>query len=398
MKYLMILSLFMGISLGNFAQTAPKKIKRNREYTTQSGLKFKLFAIHKKEPKADSNDFVSVNYVGKLADGTVFDESYSRKMPISFKLGQSRVIKGWEEGLKYLHQGDSALFIIPPELGYGARNMGNIPANSTLYFTVKMEQIKKAQKPFDVKGLDTVKLADGLEYIRVAKGKGKKIEEGDKAFVQYTGYFTDGRKFDSSHDDGRSAFDFIIGRHRVIQGWEKGIVGMKKGEKRRLLIPYKLAYGENGRSPIPPKADLIFDIELEKFEKIDYPHYKLDGKDTITLPSGLKYIVIDSTTGIRPLPYDTVTIQYVARLQKDNKIFDSSYDRGDSLQFVIAAQRVIKGLDYGIMHMRKGETFRFIIPYQLGYGEKGREPIIPAKATLIFDVYLQNISKGKPKL
>ena len=82
--------------------------------------------------------------------------------------------------------------------------------------------------------------------------------------VRYTGWLTDGTKFDSSYDHpGAEPITFPSGVHRVIPGWDTGFQGMRIGGKRRLFIPYQLAYGEAGRPPhIPAKSDLIFDIEL----------------------------------------------------------------------------------------------------------------------------------------
>lgn len=82
--------------------------------------------------------------------------------------------------------------------------------------------------------------------------------------VRYTGWLTDGTKFDSSYDHpGAEPITFPAGAHRVIPGWDTGFQGMHIGGKRRLFIPYQLAYGETGRPPhIPAKSDLIFDIEL----------------------------------------------------------------------------------------------------------------------------------------
>lgn len=396
----MILSMF---ALSMQSQSIPAKLKKNKEYISQSGLKLTVYELNKKAPKADSADYIAVHYVGKLADGTIFDASYDRNMPIEFILGSGRVIKGWDEGLQYLHLGDSALLVIPPDIAYGSREKGKIPANSTLYFTVKIVELKKAIKPYNVDGLKVVELDSGLSYAIVSKGKGKGIVVGDKAFMHYTGYFVDGKKFDTSlgeyegvdNVDGESStFDFILGRHRVIDGWEIGLIGMKAGEKRRLNVPYHLAYGENGRPPIPAKSDLVFDVELIKFEEVSYPEFNIEGKDTIVLPSGLKYIIADSANGAAVHPNDTVIIKYTGYFM-DGKIFDSSYDRGDTLVFVAAAQKVIKGLDEGMLLMKVGEKYRFIIPYELAYGEDGREPIIPAKSDLIFDVYLQDVKAGK---
>jgi peptidylprolyl isomerase len=105
--------------------------------------------------------------------------------------------------------------------------------------------------------------AFALRYIDAKLGEGELVSPGDFITVQYTGWLaSDGTKFDSSYD--RSApFTFPQGMHRVIAGWDEGFAGMRVGGKRRLFIPYQMAYGESGRPPvIPAKSDLIFDIEL----------------------------------------------------------------------------------------------------------------------------------------
>ncbi|WP_255460601.1 FKBP-type peptidyl-prolyl cis-trans isomerase [Edaphobacter albus] len=103
-----------------------------------------------------------------------------------------------------------------------------------------------------------------LRYIDIQVGTGELAKPEQYYTVHYTGWLTDGTKFDSSHDHpGDEPIVFPYGARRVIAGWDTGFEGMHVGGKRRLFIPYQLAYGEMGRPPvIPPKADLIFDIEL----------------------------------------------------------------------------------------------------------------------------------------
>jgi len=393
MKKILLVLFILGAGLA-YGQSKSPKIKKNKEYTSDSGLKYIFFEVNKKAPKADSGDVVYVHYVGKLADGSEFDNSYKRNDPISFPLGQGRVIKGWDEGIQLMHVGDSALLTIPADIAYGEREMATIPANSTLYFTVKLVKVDKPIKPYDVTGLDTISLDSGLKYIRVAKGKGATAKNDDRVYVHYTGYLN-GKKFDASYDR-KGPLKMVLGRHQVIQGWEMGIEGMKIGEKRRLLIPYTLAYGEAGRPPvIPTKADLVFDVELMDITPDAIPKpFNVEGLDTVTTESGLKYIITQKTEGAIAADGDTAIVKYVAYFL-DGKILESSYERDDSLIIVGGSKAMIPGMVEAVSLLGKGEKARVIIPYQLGFGEAGHPPVIPAKSTLIFDVYIQSVYKAK---
>ena len=102
----------------------------------------------------------------------------------------------------------------------------------------------------------------GLQYWDIRVGTGAVAEKGKKVVVQYTGWLTDGKKFDSSVDRYRP-FVFVLGAGGVIRGWDEGVAGMKAGGKRQLRIPPELGYGAKGMpDAIPPNATLIFDIDL----------------------------------------------------------------------------------------------------------------------------------------
>ena len=102
----------------------------------------------------------------------------------------------------------------------------------------------------------------GLKYEDLVEGAGEAAVSGQKVVVHYTGWLTDGTKFDSSVDRS-DPFSFPLGAGRVIRGWDEGVQGMKVGGKRKLTIPPQLGYGAAGAGGvIPPNATLVFDVEL----------------------------------------------------------------------------------------------------------------------------------------
>jgi len=385
---IIILSL-AAITVNAQEKEKSQKVKNPITVKTASGLEYTITEKgNGKKPKV--GDMLMVHYTGKLTNDSVFDSSIKRGSPFSFKVGTGQVIKGWDEAFLLLHVGDKATLKISPELGYGDRPSGPIPPNSTLIFDVELLDLVESPEPWDVKGKDTVTLSNGLKYIVIKENKSaEKALLGTKVTLNYSGYFKDGKPFDSSVERGQP-FTVKMGSGQVIKALEDGIALMHKGDKTKFYIPSKLAYGESGHPPIiPPNSDLIFDIEILDVQPVVTPTlFDITGKEMKTTPSGLKYYeVVKSNNPIKATAGKTVKVHYSGYLA-DGKMFDSSVERGEPFEFELGKGQVITGWDEGIALMSIGDKFRLVIPYYLAYGEQGRLPMIPEKAELTFDVEL----------
>jgi peptidylprolyl isomerase len=117
------------------------------------------------------------------------------------------------------------------------------------------------QQPITQDFSNMTTLEDGLKYEDIATGSGKEVKSGDTVTVNYLGTLLNGQKFDSSYDRNQP-FSTQIGVGQVIKGWDQGIVGMKVGGKRKLVIPPDLGYGDQAAGSIPPGSTLVFEVEL----------------------------------------------------------------------------------------------------------------------------------------
>jgi peptidylprolyl isomerase len=183
---------------------------------------------------------------------------------------------------------------------------------------------------------------------------------------------------------------FILNSGSFIKGTDEGIVGMKTGGRRTMIIPSKLAYGEAGIGFIPPNTDLKVIVELlEVKDRVVAEMWKVDSTLFKTTASGLKYAIITNGDGPAVEAGKVVTVHYSGYLL-DGTMFDSSVERDEPIQFVVGQGQVIPGWDEGMLLLKKGDKARFVIPPQLGYGEMVLEKI-PVNSTLIFDTEVIDI-------
>lgn len=207
-------------------------------------------------PAIADRDTVRIHATGwTAADGKVFFST--RKQNASQTLTLDRLVKGAQIGLVGAKPGGVRRLWIPAALGYDRPKPG-IPAGSALVFEVEL-----LGDPLTLPDLNATEWKPGPEGLKVwdvAVGGGAAVQPGDTVTCHYTGWFPDGKKFDSSVERGQPAEFSLSG---VVRGWTVGIPGMKEGGIRRLVIPYQLGYGAEGKPPtIPPRSTLVFEIEV----------------------------------------------------------------------------------------------------------------------------------------
>jgi FKBP-type peptidyl-prolyl cis-trans isomerase len=234
---------------------------------------------------------------------------------------------------------------------------------------------------------DAKRTPSGLATKVLTPGKGTaRPKDSDQVKVHYTGWTSDGKMFDSSILRGEPT---SFGVTQVIAGWTEALKLMVEGEKRRMWIPAKIAYGENAR-PGYPAGQLTFEVEL--LEIVSPPETPKDvaapPADAKKTSSGLAYKVLKKGTGkVHPSATSRVRVHY-SGWSKDGKMFDSSVARGEPTSFGL--NQVIPGWTEGVQLMVVGEKTRFWIPGKLAYGDEPKRPGAPA-GQLTFDVELLDI-------
>ena len=235
---------------------APKDAK-----VTGTGLATKVLTPGTGKEHPGQTDRVSVHYTGWTKDGKMFDSSVARGTPTTFGVGE--VIPGWTEALKLMVAGEKRRLWIPGKLAYGDHpQMGGAPTGDLTFDVELLDIVRPPKAPEDVKAApaSAKKTASGLAYRVLKPGTGKvHPTAANRVTVNYSGWSTDGKMFDSSVARGEPATFPLSG---VIKGWTEGVQLMVVGEKTRFWIPAALGYGETPQRPGAPAGMLVFDIEL----------------------------------------------------------------------------------------------------------------------------------------
>lgn len=223
-------------------------------------------------------DSIEVQYVGVSLDGTQFDASWDRGETAQFSL--DGVIPGWTQGLQGMAVGGRRLLVIPADLAYGDDPSSGRPTG-TLVFAIDLVAISDhAPIPLDAVGdgsgvisvtgplgeRPVVALNSAVDVTELVSqdiivGEGDEVTADSEITVQYLGALLDGTVFDASWDRDAEAATFTLSG--LIEGWKQGLVGMRAGGRRLLVVPASLGYGDAGQGPVPPASTLVFVIDVE---------------------------------------------------------------------------------------------------------------------------------------
>ncbi|KAM3863936.1 peptidyl-prolyl cis-trans isomerase FKBP10-like [Diretmus argenteus] len=320
---------------------------------------------------AVASDYIRYHYNGTLLSGTPFDSNFSKNATYDTYVGQGDLIKGLDEGLLGMCVGERRIIIIPPFLAYGEKGHGtHIPPQATLVFEVLLVDL------FNPKDDLTV------EVKEVPEDCARRTVIGDYIRYHYNGTFQDGSAFDSSYQRN-STYNTYIGMGYVISGMDKALQGLCMGEKRRIVVPPHMAYGEKGVGEfIPGSAVLIFDIHV-----IDF-HNPTD-------PVKIKVTRKPEECTMTSEADDMIQYRYNCSTMDGTLLYSS--DHYDSAPITtLGANKVIAGLDEGLMGMCVGEKREVIVPPHWGHGENGAKGV-PRSAVLFFELELLDLKKGVPE-
>jgi len=271
MKYILTLTLLVSFSAAftgclkdeeitqaNTSKAIEDYISENNiaATTTASGLSYVITEPGSSRRVKDEST-IKVSITVRTTDNTLVVNTNG----LTF-LNLANQIEGLKEGLEYIGEGGKITLYIPYELAWGVNGNGSIPPLADVIVQVNIDDILLyvedyiKENNFTITDSTTTKVRILIE------------EEGDGEFpmqtsivdVSYKGYFTNGEEFDSNDEGIR------FGLANVIQGWREGIPKFSRGAKGKLFIPWEVGYGVDGSSAIPPRTDLVFDIELNDWE------------------------------------------------------------------------------------------------------------------------------------
>lgn len=385
---------------------------------TKSGIFYK---IHKSfgGTKAKSGDHIDMNLEMATDSGyVVFNTMELNGAPVHYQVLEPAFNGDIMEGFMMLGQGDSASFIIQADSVYRDQfypekvfsgswlvyhvSIDRLQTNEE--YNAEIEKMKQEQLDRDIDSIkayftkkritDVDSTPNHVFYKVHNKGSGVKPVAGQDVKVHYTGKLLNGKEFDSSWKRNEP-FEFLLGANRVIKGWDESIPYLHQGDSATIYLPSGMAYGERGAGKdIPPNTVLIFDVmvmdifnktaNLAKDQETIKAFLQKKGLSATKTSSGIFYEILTTGEGAKPAPGMDVTVEYMLSVLKKNKIGKEVLI--ESLTFKLGGNNTFRGLEESLKQIPAGSTAVVYIPSPLGYGEEGKDELIPPDAILVLQI------------
>ncbi|XP_060199316.1 peptidyl-prolyl cis-trans isomerase FKBP62-like isoform X1 [Lycium barbarum] len=361
----------------------PLNVGEEREINS-NGLKKKLLKLGHAWETPEFGDEVTVHYDGILLDGTKSVSTRDKGEPVTFKLGQEKVAAGLDCGIVTMRKGETALFTLPSDTGFGSADSDEVSWNSVVQYEVEL-----------ISWIRVVDICKDGGIIKKIMEKGELIGppgDLDEVLVRYEVRQLDGVTVAKTPEHGE---EFYVKDGLFCQALPKAIKTMRKGEKVNLIVQPQYASvdggvdSENGVPSILPSSILSIDLELVSFK----PVINVTGDLGV-----LKKILKEGEGTLTANEGASVTIRYTAKLE-DGTLFEKrGFDGEDALKFITDEEQVITGLDQAVTTMKKGERAIVTVKPDYGFGStevKRDLAMVPPCSTIIFEVEMLEFAKEK---
>lgn len=357
------------------------------------------------EKTVATGDLVTFHYTGFVYDETKTDkkgaqfEASSVTSPLAMTVGVGARIVGWDQGLVGMKAGGTRELWLPASMAFGPSELKDssgkvlVPANTAVVYKIDVISFTTLTSPIPPQPVFTK--TDEPVGTGADTAAAKHL-----ASIHYTGYLYDDTKEDKKgvqFETSRNGppFSFLLGVGSRIAGWDQGIVGMKVGGKRKLLIPTAMAYGDRGRKDaqgnvvVPANTAVVYEIEMTGL--VTNP------PASTVQPAFAKIDTQPGSGTLEAALNDNLTVHYTGYLYHDSVTdkkgtkFDSSIDRGAAFPFTVGGN-VIAGWNQGVVGMKVGSKRTLIIPASLAYGSSANGSI-PANSALVFDIEVLSINR-----
>jgi peptidylprolyl isomerase len=366
--------------------------KESQFQKTASGLKYAFVNQSKNKQELKKGNYVAIYYTGfyftKEGKRKIFDSTNKSGSASLIQFGVNKFIKGLDEGLSLMKEGDSASFIIPPALAYGAKDNQLVPANSTLGFDVYVQ--RQVDPFFDEAKIKYSTDSSGFSYCFVKDAEGPTAQINDNVYLSLVGYYllANGAKciFESTFEKGEPQH-FRLGRGIENPVWLNMLVKSSVGDQVILAIPPQNARMEL-KKLVPENVTVFFEYTLEAISEPSF--LKGEVLRTLTTASNVKLNFMVEGTG-PSIDTNAVVFMHYTGYTIDSlgvkNVFDSSFDTGKPFPAEPGKGTVIKGWEEAMLQMREGDQVQAIIPSEAGYGKAGVPPLILQNETLYFDLF-----------